>query len=243
MPTATIADWVDDPAEGVAVSRFSTELQNYFFSTSPNHPSQVAVSETDRLTTAQSADDSRTITVLDLLDLAGERTFGVLLVLLALPSALPIPAPGYSTPFGFVIVLLALQMMIGRHRPWFPGFVRNSSIKHHQAQRVVSMGLPWLQRLESLSRPRFSLLCSSRTGHVVIGLMIGLMGLCMMIPVPGTNTIPAMIVFILGFSLIEEDGLISLFGLTAGILGGGVVAIALSKGLPLLWTQIQSLTQ
>lgn len=186
-------------------------------------------------------DDGRTITVLDLLELAGERTFGVLLVLLSLPSALPIPAPGYSTPFGFVIVLVALQMMMGRHRPWFPGFIRNRSIKRYQAQRVVALGLPWLRRLEGLSRPRFPQVCSSRTGHIVIGLVIILMGLCMMIPIPGTNTIPAMIILILGFSLIEEDGLISLFGLTVGVLGGVVVAIALVKGLPLLWSQIQSL--
>ncbi|MGK7891712.1 MAG: exopolysaccharide biosynthesis protein [Leptolyngbyaceae cyanobacterium] len=232
------------------MSKFSTELHNYFFAASLEDSGQVAILEKENVVNNSRVeegvddnkiDDDRTITVLDLLELAGERTFGVLLVLLALPSALPIPAPGYSIPFGFVIVLLALQMMVGRHRPWFPNFVRNSAIKHHQAQRVVSMGLPWLRRLESLSRPRFLLLCSSRIGHIVIGLVIMLMGLCMMIPVPGTNTIPAMIVFILGFSLIEEDGLISLFGLTTGLVGGGVVAIALAKGLPLLWTQIQTL--
>ena len=56
----------------------------------------------------------------------------------------------------------------------------------------------------------------------------------MMIPIPGTNTVPAMIVFILGFSLIEEDGFISLVGLTGGLAGGIVVGFTLMKGLPLL---------
>ncbi|NET09920.1 MAG: exopolysaccharide biosynthesis protein [Merismopedia sp. SIO2A8] len=185
--------------------------------------------------------DTDRITIVDLLEVSGERTFGVLLVLLALPSALPIPAPGYSTPFGVVIVLLALQMVIGFHHPWLPKVVRNSSLKRQQAQGLLATGLPWLQRLEQISRPRFSFVSNSVLGRSIIGLMIVLMGLFMMIPVPGTNTIPAMIIFILGFSLIEEDGLISLFGVTAGLVGSGVVAIALKKGLPLLLNTIQSL--
>ena len=40
------------------------------------------------------------VTLSDILTLAGESTFGFLFVVLALPSALPIPAPGYSVPFG-----------------------------------------------------------------------------------------------------------------------------------------------
>ena len=41
----------------------------------------------------------------DILKLVEERVFGVLFVILSLPSALPIPAPGYSTPFGFLMLL------------------------------------------------------------------------------------------------------------------------------------------
>ena len=180
------------------------------------------------------------ISLVDILELAGERTFGFLLVLLALPSALPIPAPGYSMPFGMIIVLLAAQMVIGRHRPWFPKQIRNSSLKRQHAQNLMKAGLPWLRRLESISRPRFSFMCNSVIGRIAMGLAIALMGAFMMIPIPGTNTIPAMIVFILGFSLIEEDGLISIFGLAAGLVGGGSVVLALIKGIPLLMQQIQN---
>jgi hypothetical protein len=47
----------------------------------------------------------------DILLLAGERTFGSLLVILSLPRALPVPTPGYSTPFGVLISLLAIQLI------------------------------------------------------------------------------------------------------------------------------------
>ena len=39
------------------------------------------------------------------------------------------------------------------------------------------------------------------------------MSISMMIPIPGTNTLPAIGIFITAFGLLEEDGLICLFGL------------------------------
>lgn len=46
----------------------------------------------------------------------------------------------------------------------------------------------------------------------------------MLIPIPGTNTLPAMCVFIIGISIAEEDGLIAII---ATLLS---VAAALSSG-------------
>lgn len=46
------------------------------------------------------------------------------------------------------------------------------------------------------------------------------MGLSMTIPIPGTNTIPAMGVFLIGFGLIETDGVICLVGAIVALLGG-----------------------
>jgi hypothetical protein len=42
----------------------------------------------------------------------------------------------------------------------------------------------------------------------------------MMIPIPGTNTLPAIGIFVTGFGLIEDDGAISLGGLVICLLGG-----------------------
>jgi len=60
----------------------------------------------------------------ELLDILSLRGFGFLLVLLSLPSALPIPAPGYSSPFAFLIILLALQIIAGEALPsYLSGFI------------------------------------------------------------------------------------------------------------------------
>ncbi|MEO0408401.1 MAG: exopolysaccharide biosynthesis protein, partial [Cyanobacteria bacterium P01_A01_bin.135] len=182
------------------MARFSADLHRYFFEDEP--PTDV------RLT--------------HLLELAGERVFGFLLVLLSLPSALPVPAPGYSVPFGILIVLLAVQFAAGREEPWFPRFIRQRHIGLKQTQQVLSAGLPWLKRLEALSRPRMTYFCRSSLGRLLLGGAIALMGISMMIPLPLTNTFPAIGVFITGFSLIEEDGLVGLAGLAICSLAGAI---------------------
>jgi hypothetical protein len=159
------------------------------------------------------------VTLGDLLDLAGERTFGFLFVLLSFPSALPIPAPGYSVPFGIVMFLLAVQLLIGREEPWFPPGWRNHGFEAKKVRQTLNVGLPWLRRIESISRPRLTQVCTTVPGRCVIGLAIALMSISMMIPIPGTNTLPAIGIFVTGFGLLDDDGAISLAGLALCVCG------------------------
>ncbi len=190
------------------MARLSTELHRYFF---------------EEVETPQ-------VTLKEILSLAGERTFGFLFVLLALPSALPVPAPGYSVPFGIVMLLLAGQLIMGRTRPWVPEKWKEKQFDLIAVQKVVKAGVPWLRRLEAISRPRLVYICSSLPGRVVIGIAISLMSISMMIPIPGTNTLPAMGIFVTGFGLLDDDGAISIGGLVLCILGGTLSVLILLFG-------------
>jgi hypothetical protein len=179
------------------VARLSTELQRYFF-------------EEER---------SPQVTFADILQLAGERTFGFLFVLLSLPSALPVPAPGYSIPFGIVMFLLALQLIAGRKRPLLPDKMMYRPLDLKKVQGFLKAGMPWLQRVEVICRPRLTFICTGLTGRIIIGVAIALMSISMMIPIPGTNTLPAMGIFLTGFGLLDEDGAITLAGLVVCLMG------------------------
>ncbi|MGB5959694.1 MAG: exopolysaccharide biosynthesis protein [Coleofasciculaceae cyanobacterium] len=180
------------------MAKLSVELQRYFF-------------EEER---------SSKVTLNEVLEIAGERIFGFLFVILSLPSALPVPAPGYSTPFGLVLFLLAVQLIAGAKLPWLPAKVSNYAIELKQLQGVIKAGIPWLKRIELLSRPRLSYICTSLPGRVTLGIAIALMGISMMIPIPGTNTLPAIGIFVIGFGLMEDDGAISIGGLVLCLIGG-----------------------
>lgn len=153
------------------------------------------------------------VTLADVLGLAGERTFGFLFVLLALPSALPVPAAGYAVPFGLVLFLLAVQLMAGARSPWLPRRIMNHPIALSRLQAIVKTGIPWIRRIERLSKPRLTLVCTSKPGRALIGCTIALMAIFMMIPIPGTNTLPAIGIFVTGLGLLDDDGAISLAGL------------------------------
>ncbi|PAX51644.1 exopolysaccharide biosynthesis protein, partial [Brunnivagina elsteri] len=69
------------------------------------------------------------------------------------------------------------------------------------------------------SRPRLTQVCTSLLGRTVIGLALALMSISMMIPIPGTNTLPAIGIFVTGFGLLNDDGAISLGGLVLCVCG------------------------
>ncbi|OYQ66423.1 hypothetical protein B9G53_04075 [Pseudanabaena sp. SR411] len=173
------------------------------------------------------------VTLASVLELAGERTFGFLFVLLALPSALPIPAAGYSVPFGIVMLLLAAQLIVGAKTPWLPSRIMHHPIAIKRVQGFVKSGIPWMQKIERVSKPRLTPVCTSRVGQVFIGLAITLMSVSMMIPIPGTNTLPAMGIFVTGFGLLDDDGAISLAGMLLCLCGATLtlsILYALSVG-------------
>ncbi|NJL79773.1 MAG: exopolysaccharide biosynthesis protein [Richelia sp. RM2_1_2] len=185
-----------------------------------------------------------TVSLEDILELAGERIFGFLFVILALPSALPVPAPGYSIPFGILMFLLAVQLIIGRQIPWLPQKMVNYRIKLLTVQKFVKGGIPWLKKIEAVSRPRLPFVCTTLPGKVIIGIAIGLMSIFMMIPIPGTNTLPAIGILVTGFGLLEDDGAISLAGLTICLIAAILVTsifVALIWGGTSILDQIKGL--
>jgi hypothetical protein len=191
-----------------SMARLSAELNHYFF---------------QEVKTPQ-------VTLKEILSLAGERTFGFLFVLLSLPSALPVPAPGYSVPFGIVMLVLALQLIAGRTRLWMPEKWNYKQFDLVSVQKIIKAGTPWLRRLEAISRPRLTPVCTSVPGRTLLGIAIALMSISMMIPIPGTNTLPAMGIFVTGFGLLDDDGAISLGGLVLCVMGGILTALILTFG-------------
>lgn len=208
------------------MARLSKELERYFF-------------EEDR---------DETVSLAQIIALAEEKVFGIVLLLLAFPSALPIPAPGYSTPFGVLIFVVAVQLIMGRNKLWLPLSWQKKTLKTETAQGVLKKGLPWLKKIEAIAHPRFPIVCQSTGGKLVMGVAIAIMATSMMIPIPGTNTLPAMSIFLIAFGLQEDDGLISaggvIFALLIAVIMVSVIYVFFNGGLSILdvikdWVKLQ----
>lgn len=147
----------------------------------------------------------------------GEKGFGLIFLIMALPSALPVPAPGYSTPFGVIISLIALQMLIGRKQIWLPQRLCRIKLKPSLARSMLGAVHRFLHYVERFIRPRQRWI-RSRAGQTCLAGVIIIMAALMILPIPLTNTFPAMVIFLIGVGLCEEDGLLTLGAFAIGIL-------------------------
>ena len=163
-------------------------------------------------------------TVRTLLDRISHRSFGMILAILALPSALPLPAPGYAVPFGIVLALLAVQIIRGQDRPWFPERVLNRRIGakakgREKRRRLVQWMIWFVAQAERVLKPRLQFLYANPVFVRGSGAVVLICALSMCTPVPLTNTLPALGVFLIGMGFLEEDGFFGITGIATAIAG------------------------
>jgi len=164
------------------------------------------------------------ISVAELTQKFGGRAIGALLFVFGLACMLPLP-PGATTIFGFPLVLLAPQLIIGASAPWLPAGIKNRTISTADLNKGLPRLIRWLQRVEAVSKPRLVFLFNP-VGERLIGLVCLALALVLILPIPGGNILPAMAVSALAFALIQRDGVIALIGYALAITSASVLALA-----------------
>src|SRR5690242_12130739 len=74
-------------------------------------------------------------TIRGLLDHFGPQAFAMSFVLLAAPSALPIPTGGLTDVLNVIALLIAVQLVIGRERPWLPERFAGRELKSLRSEK------------------------------------------------------------------------------------------------------------
>lgn len=168
----------------------------------------------------------------------GERSFGLVLFLLALPNAIGLATiPGLSTVVAVPMAVLALQVMAGAQRPWLPRWLAERRLRRTDVALMLDKALPWLERIERIVRPRLPFL-TGVTAERLLGLVIFLFAVVLALPIPGGNLLPGVAVALLALGLIEQDGLCVLAGLGVSVVAVGVLVLVFEvavAGLDALW--------
>src|SRR5271165_7645977 len=108
----------------------------------------------DLLTRQAAMVTSERVALGDMTEFLGDRSFGGLLLVLALPMALPVPAPGISVLFGVPLIVISAQLALGYRKPWLPARLARRSVPRSTFSTIVDRMLPTLRRLERIVRPR-----------------------------------------------------------------------------------------
>ena len=116
---------------------------------------------------------------------------GFLLLLFALPMALPIPVPpGINILLATPLLFLTFQQTIGLHKIWLPKFITAKAVNGSDFKSMMAKALPLIRKFEHLIKPRLAFMTNGILPYL-IGFCGVLFTLFIMIPVPMTNTIPS----------------------------------------------------
>lgn len=153
------------------------------------------------------------VTLREVMAVLEGRGYVLLVMLLALPFATPIPLPGLSPPLGFVIALIGLRLALGQ-KPWLPARLLDTVLPPRLFAKVFEAARRILRCFEYLLRPRARWLTASAGLRQLHALPIFLAGLLLLLPlpVPFSNTLPALSILLLSAGLLERDGLFIVAG-------------------------------
>ena len=156
------------------------------------------------------------ISVGTLLEGFHERGFGFLLFVIALPAALPLPGMGVNLIIAFPLILLTAQQALGFHTIWLPDRIKCKDFKKAALDSIIDKALPWVERTETLLHPRLGFMTQGLSSNLV-GLAGLLMALAILVPLPLTNTVPAMGIALMAVGILMRDGLAVLAGAFVGL--------------------------
>lgn len=162
------------------------------------------------------------------------RFIGEAIILLAIPSLLPIATGGIAKALSFIIVALAFWGLI-------LGGISDKTVENIEAKRDHILKIEAIRKLhdklwlwaDKILSPRQTWLFRLRVFQALTGLLILLCCLSLWNPVPFADSIPSAALVVFGFALAFNDFFAWLAALLIGIIGFtvniGSVILLLSK--------------
>lgn len=153
------------------------------------------------------------MSVREILEAVGERSFGPVVLLAGLITLAPLigDIPGVPTILGLVVLLTLGQLLFRRHSIWLPDWIAG----RRMPQEKLVKGLDWLQKparfLDRVTRPRLTFLVHG-PGLYVMALLCMLVAAAMpameVVPFSANGGGAALMAF--GLAIIARDGLVAL---------------------------------
>lgn len=146
-----------------------------------------------------------------------EHVEGEALLILSLISILPfmqpIPIPGLSSVLGLIVLLQGMGLMIWS-KPLLTKRMKSLNITHERFEYIYKAALKFSAFTSKISAFKHPL-TNTRGSHIICGFAIILSSafLSLPLPIPFSNLIPALSIFLICVGLLEEDLILILMGL------------------------------
>ncbi len=172
----------------------------------------------------ETASDDDHVSIGEIVEAFGGRTFGALTIVPAILLASPIGGiPGAPAVIATLVLLVSAQHALGVRSLWLPSKLKKHQISKSRLDGALNKLQPWTKRLDKLTARRLTLLVRKPMSRVhagviaILALLVFPMGL-----VPFAVFVPALGMVLLSLAMLAHDGLLALLGL---LFAGGTLAL------------------
>jgi hypothetical protein len=144
------------------------------------------------------------VSLQQLTSMLGLRAVGGVLVLLSILAIIP----GVAIVAGILIVILGYQSL-STQQIRLPNYLTSKTIDSKALTEKLILLANYTKFIEKYAHPRLNWLCLPPASRV-FAILIMILGICILIPLPMTNFIPAISLFGIAIGLMEKDGVILL---------------------------------
>ncbi len=149
------------------------------------------------------------LTLREVIDAVGRRTYGPLLLVIGLFAISPVTAiPGLTWVSAALTLVVAGQMALGLRRIWLPSSALNAKLPRETVLRSLEGTRPWARRIDAVLKPRLTFLTYPPFVNLIALLVIAAalitfpLGLIPLAPLA-----PGIAVVFFGLGMAARDGL------------------------------------
>ena len=173
------------------------------------------------------------VSVADLLNAVGRRSYGPVILLLGFVAISPLTlVPGANFLVAFIILIFALQMVIGRDYPWLP----KRALEFSFPRKYLISGAEKLDKhahtVDQLVKPRLTFLTRSPFIQLVALALVGAALITFPLSfIPLGPVLPSLTVLFFGLAIAARDGALLIFA-AATLVGAIVLMMRVWTALP-----------
>lgn len=156
----------------------------------------------------ESSARGESVTVDEVVEKLGHKSFAALMLIFSLISTSPASAiPGITATVAVIVFILAIQMIIGRDCVWLPQFIR----RRRMSTAKLCKGIRWLRKpvafVERFLKARFTFLLHRPWLFLPLGLILALtLFMPLMEAIPTSGSIASAVIALFAAGLLMRDG-------------------------------------
>ena len=177
--------------------------------------------------------EGETVSVGDLLNAVGRRSYGPILLLLGFIAISPLTIiPGANALVALITLIFAAQMVIGRHYPWIPKKALAFSFPRKHLICGVDIADKYVVQVDRFLKPRLTFLTCSPFVQLVALACVGAALVTLPLSfIPLGPVVPSLAILLFGLAITARDGIMIVLA-GASLAGACYVLMRVWAALP-----------